>query len=492
MKGGEHMKILLLNAPPLKTFGITGQIYPPLGILYLASYARRKRSDLEIKAIDGYTAKRRELVDDIIKYNPEVLGVSFTTQAATGAYCLINEVKEINKNIFVVVGGPHPTIVPEESFRRAKVDMVVVGEGEVTFLEILEKFVAGRGLSTIAGTAVSQNGVFKKNSLRPLIPSLDEIPFPARDLLEIKKYPGYMYKRYRYDTSIISARGCPFNCVYCSNPVWKQQKPWYRLRSPQNVVDEIEYIVENYGIKEIFDETDEFNGSKKWAKDVCDEIIKRNLDIAWKAQMRVDNIDAELVDKLKKSGFWMGLVGLESCNNRTLNGINKKQTLDQIDKALNAFKGSQIKCFGLFMAFNIWEENGKLCYENKEDSLRTLNYVKELIKEKKIHLFGWSMTTPYPGSKLYDIAVRHKLINEKYIGNWECFDSGSNFIMKLPGVKEKDWSQVINAGKKLQARLLFSSGTFNFKAMPLYLKKAYFVVKRNVQGLYNRILSKSL
>ena len=483
------MKVLLINAPPLKTFGITGQIYPPLGILYLASYSRQKRNDLEFKAIDGYTAKKRELVDDIIKYNPRVLGISFTSQAATGAYQLINEIKERNNNIYIAAGGPHPTAMPEDCIENSSADIVAVGEGEKTFFEILEK-VDGyeKDLASIKGTVLLNNGEIKKNPFQSLIENLDEIPFPARDLLDIKKYPGYMYKNFDIDTNLISTRGCPFNCVYCSNPVWKLQKPWYRLRSPKNMVDEMEHIVENYGIREFYDETDEFNGNKRWAKELCDEIIKRNLDIAWKAQMRVDNIDAELVDKLKKSGFWMGLFGLESCNNRTLNGINKKQTLNQIDKALNAFKGSQIKCFGLFMAFNVWEENGKLCYENKEDSLRTLKYVKELIKEKKIHLFGWSMTTPYPGSELYDISVRHKLINEKYIGSWEYFDSGSNFVMKLPGVKEEDWSEVINAGKKLQARLLLSSGTFNIKAMPLYTKKAYYVFKRNVQHLYNRLL----
>ncbi|MFX0196263.1 MAG: B12-binding domain-containing radical SAM protein [Candidatus Hodarchaeota archaeon] len=484
------MKVLIVNAPPLRTLGITGQIYPPLGILYLASYSREKRGDFEIQAIDGYREDTCNIVSKIIKYNPGVLGISFTTQAATGAYRLIDEVKERTTKIHVVVGGPHPTIIPEETFERSKADMVVVGEGEETFLEVLERVDTGGDLDSIMGTVVLENGKIRRNPPRPLIRDLDDIPFPGRDLLDIKKYPGYMYKKFSHDTDIISARGCPFNCFYCSNPIWKQQKPWYRLRSPKNVVDEIQHIVENYGIREIFDQTDVFNGSKKWAKDVCDEIIERNLDIAWKAQMRVDNVDGELADKLKKAGFWMGLFGLESSNDRTLDGIKKKQNLEQMNRALSIMNEKDIKCFGLFMAFNVWEEDGRLCYESKEDSLRTLEYVKMLIKEKKIHLFGWSMTTPYPGSELYDIAARHNLIEKEYVGNWEYFDSGANFPMKLPGVEEKDWLEVLNAGKKLQARLLFSSGTFNIKAMPLYMKKAYFVAKRNVQGLYNQFTSR--
>lgn len=486
MNDGESMKVLLVNAPPLKTLGITGQIYPPLGILYLASYAREKRKDLDIRAIDGYKVEGHTLVNNIINLNPKVLGISFTTQAATGAYKLINEVKEKKSDIFIVVGGAHPTIVPEEIFERSKADVAVVGEGELTFFEILERIDSGGDLKSIAGTVVKDGNIIRRNPLRPFIENLDDLPYPARDLLEIEKYPGYMYKRFKYDTDIISARGCPFNCTYCSNPIWKQQKPWYRLRSPQNVVDEIEHIVKTYGIREIFDQTDEFNGSKKWAKEVCDEIIKRKLDIAWKAQMRVDNIDEELADKLKKAGFWMGLFGLESVNNKSLEGIKKSQTLEQMNTALNIMKSRDIKCFGLFMAFLVWEENGNLCFESKEDSLRTLAYVKKLIKEKKLHLFGWSMTTPYPGSALYDIAFRHNLIDREYLGKWEYFDSGSNFLMKLPGVKEKDWLEVMNAGKKLQARLLFSTGAFNLSALPLYIKKAFFISKRNFQRIWNR------
>ena len=474
------MKILLLNAPPLKTVGITGQIYPPLGILYLASYVRQHLKDIEIKAIDGYQENTQKIIKRILKYKPEILGVSFTTQAATGAYYLINEIKKLNKNITVVTGGAHPTILPDETFKLSNADLVVVGEGEITFCEIVEKVMNNEDTRFIDGTFHKENGKIIRNKERPFIKDLDSIPFPARDLLDINEYPGYMYKKLGFDTSIISARGCPYNCIYCSNPVWKSQRPWFRLRSPKNFVDEIEFIVKNYGIREFFDETDEFNGNLKWAKEVCDEIIQRDLNISWKAQMRVDHVDEELADKLKKSGFWMGLFGLESANNKTLKGIKKQQTVDQVESTLDILKKFNIKCFGLFMAFNVWEENGKIYFEDKEDSMNTLKFVKKLLKEHKLHLFGWSMTTPYPGSELYNIAIKHNLISKNYIGNWEVFDSGSNFVMNLPGVNRKDWISIMNSGKRLQARLLITSGTFNLSALSLYAKKLISLISFNL------------
>lgn len=471
------MKVLLINAPPLQSLGITGQMYPPLGILYLASYAREHIPGLEIKAIDGYHEDSSKMVKTIQKFNPEIIGISFTTQAATGAYYLIHDIRVLLPKVIIVAGGPHPTIMPDEVLERSATNVVVIGEGECTFAELLKRMPVLDDLGSVQGIAYVLNGHVVSTNPRPLINDLDTIPFPARDLLDIRRYPGYIYKKTNMDTDIISSRGCPYNCVYCSNPVWKLSKPWFRSRSPKNVVDEIEQIVTEYGIREIFDQTDEFNANRKWAVQVCKEICDRNLNIQWKAQMRVDAVDEELADHLKGSGFWMALLGLESAHDRTLKGINKRQTVAQMDRALSILNSRGIMCFGLFMAFNVWEENGQLCYEDRNESLATLDYIRRLLKEKKISLFGWSMTTPYPGSQLFDIARKHRLIPEDSYGKWDDFDSGANFIMSLPSVSTEGWLHVLNAGKRLQARLLFTSGTFNFRALPLYIKKGYQLVR---------------
>lgn len=480
------MKVLLLNAPPVKTMGVVGFIYPPLGILYLASFARERMDGLELMAIDGYQEDFDAIPEMIRKFGPDVLGVSFTTQAATGAYKIIGRVKKDLPGTFIVSGGPHPTLLPSEVLERSKTDLVAMGEGEETFLEILQALKGGNKPTGIPGTMERGEGGPVTNAVRPVIKDLDVVPFPARDLLDMRRYPGYHYKKGKTDTSLISARGCPFNCVFCSNPVWKYQKPWYRVRSAKNVVDEMEHLVKTYGTREFYDETDEFNGNLKWAKSVCDEIISRGLKIHWKAQMRADNVDDELAEKMVASGCWLGFFGVESGNDRTLKGIGKKLDVATVERSLGTLKKAGMKTFALLMAFNVWEEDGELKYETKEDTLRTLEFAKRLVRENKVDLISWSLTTPFPGSRLYDVALEHKLIPEDRIGRWELWDPSSNFVMNLPGITDDDWMDIQSKGKRLQAKLLITSGTFNIHSLPLYSKKALSLIGRTLWKLLGR------
>lgn len=468
-------KILLINAPKIGQEGVIRMMYPPLGLLYLAAYIRQKEN-VELKVIDGCHETYGKLLSQVHSYSPNIIGISFTTQSATGAYNLINDIKKNSnkKNTpLIVSGGPHPTAMPEDVLLKSDSDAVVMGEGELTFHEIVKNYKEkSLDLSQILGIGYKNGENVKINGKRPLIKDLDSIPFPARDLIDLSVYSGLYYKKERRETYLISSRGCPYNCVYCSNPVWKHNKPWYRLRSPKNVVDEIEYIVNELGIKEIYDQTDEFNGNLKWAKAVCDEIIRRGIKVSLKAQMRSDHMDVELADKMRSAGFWLGLFGVESGNNRTLKGINKLVSTEDNRRALGILSDAGIKTFALLMAFNVWEENGQLCFENKEDTINTLNYIKNLIREKKVDLMSWSLTTPYPGSKIYDIANRHGLIPKDLIGKWELWDSSERMAMQLPGITEKDWIEVQNKGKKIQAMLLIKSGSFNLKSLPLYIKRS--------------------
>ena len=472
------MKVLLINAPPLIKMGIVGQIYPPLGILYLSSYVRSKTSDFEFKAIDGYQGSINDTLMKIKNYSPDVLGVSMTTQGASGGYEIIKEVKKNLPKTIVITGGAHPTVMPEESINRANADIVVIGEGEETFYELLNRIKKNQNYEDVSGAVLKAKGKVKKNKKRKYIKDIDEIPFPDRQLLDIRKYPGYHYKIKKWDTSYISSRGCPYVCTYCSDPVWKIQKPYLRLRSPENIIEEIEMLKTHYGVKEFYDQTDLFNGNLVWAKKVCKKFIENKVDISWKVQMTVANVDDELSGLMAKAGCWLGFLGIETGNDETLKGINKRSNRVTAEKSLTLLKKHGMKTFALLMAFNVWEENGNLKFEDKEDTLRTFKFAEKLIRKKKIDIISWSLTTPYPGSPLWDIAIRHDLIPEHLQGNWENWDSSGNFIMKLPGVNEKDWKKIYLFGKWLQVKLLFKSGTFSWRSLKIYFKKGFGILKR--------------
>jgi len=479
------MRILLLNSPKLIQEGVISLMYPPLGLLYLAAYIRDKE-DVEVSVIDGCLEEYGDLISKIHAYSPDILGISFTTQAATGAYKLINDLKpkrDLREKPFIVCGGPHVTALSDEALIKSNCDAVALGEGEITFHEIVQQLKNGKiDLSEILGVGYLNKGDVTINPKRALIKDLDALPLPARDLVDLSVYPGLYYKKQSRETYMISSRGCPYNCVYCANPVWKYSKPWYRLRSPVKVVDEIEYIVNVLGIKEIYDQTDEFNGNLKWAKALCDEIIRRGIKVSLKAQMRSDNMDQELAEKMAAAGFWLGFFGVESGNARTLKGIDKRTTPEMNRRALAILKAAGMKTFALLMAFNVWEEDGLLCFEDQEDTLRTLTYAKSLANEGLVDLMSWSLTTPYPGSKLYDIMMRHNLISPDIQDKWELWDSSERMIMRLPGITEKDWVNIQNKGKWLQFSLLLKSGTLNRKSLPLYIKRAFSQIGKAIKA----------
>lgn len=485
LPGGTLMRILLVNSPKLGKEGVINLMYPPLGLLYLASYVREKEG-AEVEVIDGCREEYQNLIRRINQISPDILGVSFTTQAATGAYKFINDLKprrDYREKPFIVCGGPHATAMPEEVLEKSHCDAVVMGEGELTFHDLVQRYKKNEmKFSEIPGIAYIEDGAVRINTKRPLIKNLDELPLPARDLLDLSVYPGLYYKKGKRETYLTSSRGCPYNCVYCSNPVWKHQKPWYRLRSPEKVADEIEYLVKDLGFDEIYDQTDEFNGNLKWAKALCDEIIRRGLKVNLKAQLRSDHMDPELASKMAAAGFWLALFGVESGNTRTLAGIDKRTTPEMNYRALKMMKDAGVKTFALLMAFNVWEENGNLCFESQEETLNTLAYSKSLVRKGLVDLMSWSLTTPYPGSKLYDIAMKYQLVPPELLGKWEMWDSSERMLMRLPEITEKDWITIQNKGKWLQFYLLLKSGSFNLSSLPLYIKRGFSQISKAIWG----------
>jgi anaerobic magnesium-protoporphyrin IX monomethyl ester cyclase len=473
------MKIHLINSPQKSGQDTSGFefLYPPLGPLYLASYARKKLGGgMEFKFTDGLLLGMRRTLDEVKSFKPDILGVSFTTSACEGAFDFINEVKRLYPDMLAVAGGPHPSVLPEEVLARSTADICVIGEGEETFAEIL----SGRKVQDIHGIVYRDGDSVIKNPSRKLIQDLDTIPFPARDLIEDWSiYKGYYLAKRRPDMVVLSSRGCPYQCIFCSNPVWKTSKPYFRKRSPENIVEELSELKGRYGTREVFDETDDFNLSKENALKVSRAIAEARLGLTFKFQVRANTMDAELARSIREMGAWLVFIGAESGNQRTLDGVKKKIKTEDIERCARLLSEQKIKVYGLFMGFNVWEEDGRLCYEGVEESRNTIRFAKGLINKGYMHFMGFSLTTPFPGSELYAIARRHKLITEA--GGWSRWNDLWRLNLKLPGMGEGEWRMVKSEAGRVQALCALRSGDLNLKTIYPLVRRGLKLVKYSIK-----------
>lgn len=457
------MKVQLINSPQRIGQESSGFefLYPPLGLLYLAAYSRKVLGNqINFKFTDGLLLGTKHALEEVKRFHPDVIGISFTTSACEGAYDFISEVKKLNKEILIISGGAHSTALPEEVMLRSDTDVCVMGEGEETFTEILQ----GKNFSQIDGIVYRNDKSITKNRARVLIENLDQIPFPARDLIEDWSiYKGYFLSKRKPDMVMISSRGCPYDCVFCSNPVWKLNKPYFRMRSPENIVEELTELKYKYGAREVFDETDDFNLSRNHALKVSKAITEAKLSLSFKFQVRADNMDEELAESIRMMGTWLVFIGAESGNQTTLDGVNKGITLKDIETCARLLSKHGIKVYGLFMGFNVWEKDGKLCLEGVRECRRTIEFAKYLIKKGYMHFMGFSLANPFPGSKLFEIAKRHNLIDQSK--GWAHWNDLWKLNMKLPGINEKDWHTVKAEAGKAQALCVLRSGRINVRAL---------------------------
>ncbi|MDD5454383.1 MAG: radical SAM protein [Candidatus Ratteibacteria bacterium] len=493
------MKIHLVFAPttfPLNYGDLGKGIDPPLGILYLASYLRKYGPEgTDIKITDGQLEGFEKTLYAIVSESADIVGISAVTTNILGAYELINRVKEKLPYSKIILGGPHPTAMPEEAFEKSKVDVVVIGEGEATFTELVN-FYSNRNnlpedISEIEGLCIPLQGSPTRTKPRSFIQNLDTIPFPARDLVNMKRYTGYPISKKSPSTSILTSRGCPFNCTFCSNNVWKISRPTYRVRSVKNIVDELQELSQKGEFKEFFDYSDEFNTNISHTKDILREIINRNLSINLKCQLRAKPIDEELVQLMKKAGVWYVHLGIESGNEETLRGIRKMVTLEDVEKCCRMLKKYDIKIWGLFMYFNIWERNRQLFIEDYNQSVNTFNYAKKLYKERLIDYFGGSITTPFPGSELWDIAVRHNLIKEECIGKWDMwfYKKDLRLVSHFPGITESSIFELHQQATKYTIRTMLLGGLIRLENLRFSLLRGFYFIKRQIVMIFMKCTS---
>jgi radical SAM superfamily enzyme YgiQ (UPF0313 family) len=239
----------------------------------------------------------------------------------------------------------------------------------------------------------------------------------------------------------------------------------------------VEVLVRDFGMKEYFDHADEINSSLEWLKAVCKEKIRRKIDVPWKGLLRGDRMTRSMAKLLRQSGCWYVHLGIESGNQRTLDGIGKRVTIKQILSTCKILREQGIKVCGLFMLFNVWESDGELEYEGVEETEKTLEFARCLLRKGLIQNALFSQTTPYPGSELYETALKFDLIDKECVGKWERWNHTWRLVMKLPGVSREEMWRLKAKALRMQVFNQIKTGNLPWRDVGFLLQRGMGVVK---------------
>jgi len=429
-------KVLLVNPPytawdasvPLpKTLENTT---PSFGLCCLASVLREKGYEPKILEAGALQLTLKQTLACIIKERPRVVGFRASTISFNNAALLAKEIKEYDKNIITLIGGPHVTALPVETIQDfPQFDAGIIGEGEETFLEFLEA-VNKKGISPaddigwIKGLVFRHNGTARLAPKRPYIENLDTLPMPAWDLLEgfPERYqPPLMSYKELPVASMVTSRGCPFQCIFCDRSVFGNR---YRCYSADYVIKMIEHLVERYRIKHIIFYDDLFAASKARLKAICERIIDKNLNISWTCDARVNTVTPETLALMKRAGCWEIAYGIESGSQKILDLVAKGITLEEIEKGVRWTHDAGIKVKGLFMMGHP--------IETRETIKETIDLAKRL----PFDIINISKFTPFPGTEIYKDAHKYGQLNP----DWKKMNA-MNFVFIPHGFTEKelDW-----------------------------------------------------
>jgi len=423
------MRVCLINPPRIqpKAWG-KPNVFPPIVLASVAAVLEKQHT---VSIIDAPTEGWRDVValdetkyrvglsskviaERLSKWNPDVAVIEIPFSGwSSAAFEVVHAIKSVNKKIVTVLMGQHPSARPEACLSELDVDFVVIGEPENTIRELVDTLEAGKkDFNRIDGLGFMKDGKSTLTGPRALIADLDSLPFPARHLLPMKLYNeavkenplrGEISKPW---TIVTTSRGCPYSCVFCSNfIVWGRI---WRSRSPRNVVDELEYLVETYGVKQVDFYDENMTLDRKRMAEICDLIVERGLHLEWFTPngLRADTLDETLLRKMKIAGCRKIRVAPESGVQRVVDDvIGKSLDLKAVEQAVVLCKkvGVKVGCF--FVLGLIGETKGDI-----EETIRFAYRLRSLGADSLI----FSIAMPIYGTALYDQAKRGGYLREGF------------------------------------------------------------------------------
>lgn len=444
------MKVLFVNPPQTASkYKFMGVIAPPLGIAYMAGVLQENNIDVEILDASAEDMDFKDVEKELLKRKPDLVALTALTPTIGRALETAQVVKETLPDSIVVMGGYHPTFNFIETLEDENVDIVIRGEGEYIMLNLVQALENQSSLHDVKGIVFEDKNSKEivVNPEAPLIQDLDELPFPALNLLPMKKYR--LLDMDTHMTTMITTRGCPMQCSFCSSAAMHGKK--IRERSVENIVDEIEYLKTNYDIDTIAFMDDTFTLKKRKVMAICDEILKRNIEIMWGCTSRVDTLDEKLLKKMKEAGCITIFIGVESADQQQLDNMCKNTTISKIENAFKIARKLKIRTIA------------SVALGMPGDTKEIMNKTVKFVHKLKPNYAIYSLATPYPGTRFYKEAFEKNLIKIK---DW------SKYTLITPILETIDCS--LKDMRKIQAKAF----------MKFYLRPHYIIRQFLQDGPY--------
>jgi len=414
----NEVKVLVSNPPwPGPGYGARSDVrWPhkrkdkyleyPIYLAYAVAVLEESGIDVEfIDAVDEDLSVEA-FVDAVRKIGPDLIAMECSTPSISYDLFTAKKLKEELEDVFIVLMGSHPTYFHKEILmKNNSVDAIARGEFDLTIRDLSLTLSNGGELGSVEGISYRDDNGTHVNKDRSLIQDLDVLPFPARHIVKSESYREAVFTGRRCAT-IVSSRGCPYRCVFCLWPKTMYGRR-FRARSPRNVVDEIEHVVNEYGVDEIYFDDDTFNLDKSRVMKICQEIMKRDIHVKWMPQCRVNKVDLNLLKEMKRAGCHYIKYGVESGSQKMLDAMKKGITLDEARRAFELTRKAGIKTQAFFLLGLPWETH--------ETTRKTIEFAKEIKPDSA----QFAIVVPHPGTELYDMCLAKGWLRS---GSWEDFD----------------------------------------------------------------------
>ncbi|RLG10642.1 hypothetical protein DRN69_08740 [Candidatus Pacearchaeota archaeon] len=437
--------------------------YPfPFFLAYATAVLEKEGYNVFLKDYLTLELTEEEFLNDLKEKKPDIFVAEVSTPSFKNDIAICKKIKEVI-NCKIILCGPHVTVFPKETLKEYKfIDYILIGEYEYTLKELIDKLINKKSIKNILGLGYRDRGKIIFNKRRPLIQNLDELPFPARHFLPMERYNDSFCRNYPC-IQLISSRGCPYRCIFCLEPNVIYGNPGFRVRSAKNVVDEIAYVIEKYGAKEVYFDDASFTIGKQRVLEICKEIKCRHLKIKWSCMADAINPDEEMLREMSNAGCVAIKFGVESADEKILKNISKVTNLEKTKQVVKLCRKYGIKTHATYMF--------GLPGETKETIKKTINYALNLGTNSA----QFSIAVPFPGTPFYNLAKKERWLTQE---NWEQFDGNRSYAINHPNLsKEELYAALIYAQNRFWKRLAFKPDEVFY-----FLKRTY-----NMEGFFKTL-----